>query len=223
MALRVPLPRIVPLLPGAIMQTKNHWEQLFSSKAADTVGWFQKHAELSLKFIRSTGIPHTASIIDVGGGASTLVDDLLADGYSNLTVLDISATALAATRRRLGPGADGISWIEADITKAILPCHAFDVWHDRAVFHFLTTPEDRLAYRNAALQSIKPGGQAIVATFAEDGPTTCSGLPVMRYRPEDLQAQFGPAFSLLRHENEAHVTPSGSVQKYLYCCFRKAG
>ncbi len=204
------------------MQPKNHWEQVYSTKATDAVGWFQKHAEYSLDFIRATGVPRTASIIDVGGGASTLVDDLLADGYTNLAVLDISAAALASTRKRLGSGAANVQWIEADISKADLPFHAFDVWHDRAVFHFLTAPEDRKAYVTAVLHSVKPGGHVIVATFAEDGPTMCSGLPVMRYRPEELHAQFGESFSLLRHENENHVTPFGSVQKFVYCLCRKA-
>ena len=163
-----------------------------------------------LDLIKATGVSHDAAIIDVGGGASTLVDDLLANGYTDLTVLDLSAAALAAARKRLGAQASKVRWIEADITKADLPANRFDVWHDRAVFHFLTTPEDRAAYVQAVFHSVKPGGHVIVATFAEDGPNQCSGLPVMRYRADELHAEFGEAFSLLSHEKEAHHTPSGN-------------
>ena len=205
------------------MQSKDHWETVYSTKASDAVSWFQPHADFSVGLIKATGVGHDASIIDVGGGASTLVDDLLANGYTDLTVLDLSASALAAARKRLGSKASAVRWIEADITKADLPGHQFDIWHDRAVFHFLTSPEDRAAYVRTVFHSVKPGGHVIVATFAEDGPNQCSGLPVMRYRPDELHAEFGEAFSLLHHEKEAHHTPSGTVQQFVYCYCRRIG
>lgn len=205
------------------MQSKDHWEKVYTTKATDTVSWFQPHAGLSLDLIEASGVSHDAAIIDVGGGASTLVDDLLANGYTDLSVLDLSAAALAAAQMRLGSRASKVQWIEADITKANLPACRYDVWHDRAVFHFLTTPEDRAAYVRAVFHSVKPGGHVIVATFAEDGPNQCSGLPVMRYRADELHAEFGEAFSLLSHRKEAHHTPSGTVQQFVYCYCRRMG
>lgn len=204
------------------MQPKMQWELVYATRPANAVSWFQAHADYSLRFIGATGVPHDASIIDVGGGASTLVDDLLEGGYTNLSVLDISALALAAARERLGARAQTIRWIEADITSTELPRHNIDVWHDRAVFHFLTQPEDRMTYVSEVLHAVKAGGHLIIATFAEDGPVQCSGLPVVRYSPEELHAEFGEAFSLLRCERESHVTPSGVVQHFVYCHFRKA-
>lgn len=151
-----------------------------------------------------------ASIIDVGGGASTLVDDLLGNGYQRVSVLDLSEAALAASLARLGDRASGVSWLAGDITKVELACHAYDVWHDRAVFHFLTTREEREAYVNAVLRAVKPGGHVIVATFAEDGPEKCSGLPVIRYSGDGLHAEFGTPFTLLQQEREEHQTPFGT-------------
>ena len=203
------------------MQSKEHWEHVYSSKAADSVSWFQRHADLSLQLIEETGVSAAAAIIDVGGGASTLVDDLLAKGYSNLTVLDLSRAALLAAEKRLGPGARLVTWLEADITKVNLPAHAFDVWHDRAVFHFLASPGERLAYVQNVDRSIKPGGHVIIATFAEDGPAQCSGLPVMRYSPSELHAAFGERFTLVQHKREMHHTPSGTLQPFTYCLFRR--
>lgn len=205
------------------MQSKSHWEGVYSSKPSDRVSWFQPHAEQSLRLIRASGAPRSAAIIDVGGGASTLVDDLLAGGYSNLNVLDLSAAALAVAKERLHAHAAQVRWLEADITTASLPVHAYDVWHDRAVFHFLTEASDRQAYVEAVLRAVKPGGHVIVATFADDGPTQCSGLPVMRYSADALHAEFGAPFTLLGHEREEHHTPAGAVQKFVYCYCRKAG
>ena len=202
------------------MQNKEHWEKVYTTKASNAVSWFQPHAHLSVKLIKGTGASRDAAILDVGGGASTLVDDLLANGYANLTVLDLSAAALAAARRRLGDKAAKVRWIEADIAKADLPAHHFDVWHDRAVFHFLTDPEDRAAYVQAVFRAVKPGGHVIVATFAEDGPDQCSGLPVMRYSADGLHDEFGDSFTLLRHEKEAHHTPAGKIQQFIYCYCR---
>ena len=203
------------------MQSKDHWEKVYSTKATDAVSWFQPHADFSVGLIKATGVCRDASIIDVGGGASTLVDDLLANGYTNLSVLDLSAAALAAARNRLGAKATDVRWIEADITRANLAGNQFDIWHDRAVFHFLTAPEDRAAYVQAVFHSVKPGGHVIVATFAEDGPNQCSGLPVIRYRADELHAEFGESFLLLHHEKEAHHTPSGTVQQFVYCYCRR--
>ena len=203
------------------MQSKQHWEQVYKTKGANSVSWFQEHAQQSLQLIRQTGVQRDAGIIDVGGGASTLVDDLLADGYSNVAVLDLSEAALAAARQRLGARAQQVSWLVGDITQVNLPRHAYAVWHDRAVFHFLTTAKEREAYVRAVLRAVKPGGHVIVATFAEDGPEKCSGLPVMRYSADGLHAEFGAPFTLLRHEREEHHTPAGAVQKFIYCMCRK--
>lgn len=205
------------------MHPKQHWENVYTNKATDAVSWFQEHADLSLDLIKSAGAGKDAGIIDVGGGASRLVDDLVAAGYSDLTVLDLSAAALNAARRRLGVQENKVRWIEADITRVELPANRYDIWHDRAVFHFLTTPEQRAAYVHTVFRSVKPGGHVIVATFAEDGPVQCSGLPVMRYRPGELHDEFGAAFTLLKHEKEAHRTPSGTVQQFVYCYCRRVG
>lgn len=207
---------------GNDMTTKSHWEKVYATRADTEVSWFQPHAALSLKLIHAARAPATAAIIDVGGGASTLVDDLLAEGYRNLTVLDLSAAALHAAQRRLGDKAAAVTWLEADILTAEFPRHAFDVWHDRAVFHFLTSEADRQRYVQQVLQAVKPGGLVIVATFAEDGPEKCSGLPVMRYSADDLHDQFGAPFELLGHEKETHHTPGGADQKFVYCFCRKA-
>lgn len=204
------------------MQSKEHWERAYSTKAVDAVSWYQQHADHSLRLIEATGVSHTSSIIDVGGGASTLVDDLLAKSYQNITVLDLSAAALHSAKERLGARAGSVTWLESDITRTELPLHAYDVWHDRAVFHFLTAPEERRAYVQTVLHSVKPGGHVIVATFAEDGPFQCSGLPVMRYSATQLHAEFGEAFTLISHEREAHHTPLGTTQQFTYCYCRKS-
>lgn len=203
------------------MQPKEHWERIYSTKVPENVGWFQEHAYQSLRLIQESGVPRTAKIIDVGGGASTLVDDLINDGYSEITVLDLSASALAVSKTRLGPRSNTIQWLEADVTNAELPNQAYDIWHDRAVFHFLTSLEERYAYIDAALKALKPGGHVIIATFAEDGPTQCSGLPVIRYSAAELQAEFGSAFKLLQNCKEEHHTPFGTIQKFVYCHFQK--
>lgn len=203
------------------MEPKDHWENVYTTKAATEVSWFQEHAALSLRLIRESAIPTSASVIDVGGGASTLVDDLLASGYERVTVLDLSGAALTTAKARLGARATRVRWVEANVLEAELPAHAYDVWHDRAVFHFLTTEEERQAYVQKVLCAVKPGGLVIVATFAEDGPTKCSGLPVMRYAASELHAEFGAPFQLLGHERESHHTPAGGEQKFVYCFCRK--
>jgi len=202
------------------MQSKDHWEKVYSTKSTDAVSWFQPHADLSLDIIKATGVAPGAAIIDVGGGASMLVDDLLDNGYTNLTVMDLSATALATTKVRLGKRAYQVQWMEGDITKVFLPEHHFDIWHDRAVFHFLTSQEERNAYVQQVFNSVKHGGHVIVATFSEDGPDQCSGLPVMRYSADGLHDEFGEAFTLLSHRKEEHHTPAGTVQQFVYCYCR---
>jgi len=203
------------------MQSKDHWEKVYSTKDEDEVSWFQEHAKLSLKLIQNSGTPKIASIIDVGGGASMLVDDLLSSGYRSITVLDLSKAALAKAKARLGDQASTVNWLEANVIEAELPMHSYDVWHDRAVFHFLNTPEERHAYVQTVLRTVKPGGLVIVATFAEDGPTMCSGLPVQRYSANALHAEFGDPFLFIGHEKESHHTPGGNEQKFVYCFCRK--
>jgi 2-polyprenyl-3-methyl-5-hydroxy-6-metoxy-1,4-benzoquinol methylase len=203
------------------MQSREHWEQVYSTKAATSVSWFQEHARRSVQLIQQTHVGKDAGIIDVGGGASTLADDLLGVGYSDVTVLDLSGAALSTAKLRLGERASDVTWRVGDITRVQLPRHAYGVWHDRAVFHFLTTREEREAYVHAVLRAVKPGGHVIVATFAEDGPDRCSGLTVMRYSAEGLHAEFGVPFTLLKHEREEHHTPSGAIQKFIYCLCRR--
>ncbi|MEX2367296.1 MAG: class I SAM-dependent methyltransferase [Pseudohongiellaceae bacterium] len=204
-----------------LMESKQHWENVFTTKNPDEVSWFQQHAHLSLKWIAETNLPETASIIDVGGGDSRLVDDLLDKGYKDITVLDLSANALSRAKARLGDNASTIKWIEADITEVRLPKGKYDLWHDRAVFHFLIDGAGRNAYIKTMLRTLKPFGRIILATFAEDGPSKCSGLPVMRYSSKKLNAELGKSVELLRCENELHVTPSANRQKFIYCEFQK--
>ncbi len=206
---------------GVFMTNKDYWEQIYSTKPADAVSWFQEHAELSLRLIHRTGLGRNGAVIDVGGGASTLVDDLVAEGYADVSVLDLSAAALAVARRRMGALGDKVKWLEGDVTKIPLPARCFDIWHDRAVFHFLTDPADRQAYVQQVMHAVRPGGHVIVATFATDGPEKCSGLPVMRYQAETLHGEFGDAFLLVEHQEEAHHTPFGTDQQFVYCYCRK--
>ena len=203
------------------MQNKEHWENVYTTKAADKVSWYQPHAEMSMRLIHTTGLGRDAAIIDVGGGASTLVDDLLGGGYSAINVLDLSGAALAETQRRLGAKGESVHWVEADIMQAVFEPYTFDIWHDRAVFHFLTSDEDRQAYVKQVLRALKPGGHVIMATFGTNGPTQCSGLPVMRYSSEELHSEFGEAFTLLAHEEQLHHTPFGTDQQFIYCMCRK--
>jgi SAM-dependent methyltransferase len=203
------------------MSDKKHWEDIYEARPPKQLSWFQDHADLSLQFIRDTGVSAGAHILDVGAGASVLVDDLLSAGYYNLSVLDISASALHAAQARLGADASRVKWIEADITRLVLPEASVDVWHDRAVFHFLTDPEDRRRYVSTVLRAVKPGGHVIIATFAEDGPLKCSGLDIVRYCPDTLHHEFGSQFDLLRSEKEVHHTPGGADQNFIYCYCRR--
>ena len=202
------------------MDTGSHWENIYRTKAPNAVSWYRSHLDRSLALIESASPDRKAGIIDVGGGASTLVDDLLARGYRNLTVLDVSQTALDVTKTRLGESGKGVRWICADATQADLPDQAFDVWHDRAVFHFLTAPEQRNAYVSLAARAVKPGGHVIVGTFGPEGPTKCSGLDVVRYDAGSLHGEFGERFRLVQSFKELHETPFGTTQQFLYCYCR---
>jgi ubiquinone/menaquinone biosynthesis C-methylase UbiE len=201
------------------MDSKDHWDEVYDAKGSGGVSWYQQKADLSLRLIQSVSAPG-ATIIDVGGGASTLVDSLLEAGHSHLTILDWSATALDLTRKRLGLEAVRVNWLEADVLTARLPANAYDIWHDRAVFHFLTTAHDRDRYVAQVRRAVKPGGHVLVATFAEDGPETCSGLPVARYSADELHAEFGHDFRLMRSERQHHLTPWGASQAFTYCLCR---
>jgi SAM-dependent methyltransferase len=199
------------------MNDKSHWERVYTTHSAHEVSWFQPHAELSLALIQRITKGIQGRVIDVGGGASTLVDDLIQLGTLDVSVLDISCKALEIARERLGPDAQRVQWLVGDITSIELPISAYDTWHDRAVFHFLTDPEQRQAYVSQVRRAVRPGGHVIVAAFGLDGPTQCSGLPVMRYSPDDLHAQFGGAFELVERAVEEHRTPAGAVQQFVYC------
>jgi SAM-dependent methyltransferase len=203
------------------MDAKTHWETVYGVKAPDAVSWFRPHLETSLALIERVAADRSVSIIDVGGGPSTLVDDLLARQYGNISVLDISATAIDATRRRLTASAQSVNWLVGDITQADLPPQSYDIWHDRAVFHFLTTPEQRVAYVERAALALKSGGFVIISTFGPDGPEKCSGLDVQRYDAGSLQAEFGDSFDLVESFTESHRTPFGTTQQFLYCCLKR--
>jgi len=203
------------------MDRKKHWEHVYQTRRVDEVSWFQPEATLSLELIqRVTSSSPDSHIVDVGAGASTLVDGLIAAGYSNVTLLDLSHAALAETKSRLGDAASKVVWREADVLTARFDASAFDVWHDRAVFHFLTNPADRLAYVRQVRRAVRSGGHAIVATFAENGPTRCSGLNVARYSATELHGEFGEDFRLLNSYRETHRTPSGAAQEFTYCVCR---
>ncbi|MDQ3928405.1 MAG: class I SAM-dependent methyltransferase [Chloroflexota bacterium] len=202
--------------------SKTHWETIYSNKQANEVSWYQEHAKASLQLIAGTGVGKNARIIDVGGGASVLVDDLLDEGYRDVTLLDISGVAIRNVQKRLGERAASVIWLEADITQVRLPDAAYDIWHDRAVFHFLTNVLDRELYVSAVKQALKPGGHVIIATFGSDGPFKCSGLDTMRYSPDELHAQFGDYFQLVDSVREVHHTPFGTEQSFVYCYCRRS-
>jgi 2-polyprenyl-3-methyl-5-hydroxy-6-metoxy-1,4-benzoquinol methylase len=199
------------------MDAKCHWEKVYATKAPDAVSWYRAHLETSLALIERAAPDPSSSIIDVGGGESTLVDDLLARGYENITILDVSQIAIDVTKKRLGLAAEQIDWLVADVTDAQLEHAAYDVWHDRAVFHFLTASEHRAAYVRQVGHSVKPGGHVIVSTFGPEGPTKCSGLDVIRYDADSLHDQFGVRFRLVESSKELHQTPFGATQQFLYC------
>ena len=202
------------------MSLETHWDKIYREKAPEAVSWYRPHLETSLALIEKAAPERRLSIIDVGGGESTLVDDLLAHRYQNITVLDVSQTAIDVAKKRLGPAWEGVQWITADIVNGELPPKTYDVWHDRAVFHFLTAMDQRVAYVRQVARAVKPGGHVIVSTFGPEGPTKCGGLEVVRYDAMSLHAEFGVHFRLLDSIKELHTTPFGTTQQFLYCLCR---
>jgi SAM-dependent methyltransferase len=199
-----------------------HWEKAYQAKAVDQVSWYRAHLEISFELLVKAGLNRQARVIDVGGGASTLVDDLLDFGVRAITVVDLSPVALEIAQRRLGPRAARVSWLAADVTTLDLPEGSFDLWHDCAALHFLTAPEAARAYVQTATRAIASGGHAVIGCFAADGPETCSGLPVMRRDPADVAALFGDSFSLVESRREVHSTPGGIQQQFAYALLRRS-
>lgn len=205
---------------GDGMDRSAHWEKVYREKRPDEVSWFQAEAGLSREVIERLVPDRNAKIVDVGAGGSTLVDFLLASRYRQVTVADLSAAALTVAQERLGDAANGVSWCRADVLTESFMAAGFDCWHDRAVFHFLVDADDRAAYVAQVRHSVRPGGLVIVATFAEDGPTRCSGLEVARYSPRQLQEEFGEGFAPVESHRELHRTPGGSEQAFTYVVLR---
>lgn len=200
---------------------KTHWDSVYRSRAPEQVSWYQAHPQRSAAMIERAAESAGTGIIDVGGGASTLVDFLIARGYEDLTVLDVSGEAITRAKRRLGERAARVTWIEADVTR-FEPMRTWDVWHDRAVFHFLIDAPSRAAYRAALYTALRPGGQIVIATFGPHGPQRCSGLEVRRYEPQALHAELGAGLELLESSTELHLTPAGAEQQFVYCRFRRS-
>ncbi len=203
------------------MNKREHWENVYLTKGRDEMSWSREHLDTSLDMILKTGIANDAAVIDIGGGNSTLVDDLIGLGFDDLTVLDISKTAIETSRERLGTAATKVEWIEADVTDIEFPADRFDLWHDRAVFHFLTDSEDRRKYVELVQRSLKLDGNVIIASFSLDGPTKCSGLDVVRYSPDSMLAEF-EGFRLTASIRETHKTPFGTTQDFVYSHLRRA-
>jgi len=201
------------------MRAKAHWESVYATKEPGQVSWYRPHLDTSLALIERVAPSHSAAIIDVGGGASTLADDLVRRGYTGVTVLDLSETALRAAKERLGPASAQIRWLTADVCETDLPLDRYEVWHDRAVFHFLTLPEQRAAYVARAAASVKRNGHVIVSTFGPEGPTRCSGLDTAHYDAAALEGEFGSQFRLVESQIEWHTTPASGKQQFLYCLF----
>lgn len=199
---------------------QEHWENVYASKKEDEVSWFQENPAPSLELIALTGVTPRSAVVDIGGGASRLVDALVEMGFQAVTVLDLSKAALSAAKARLGSRADQVEWVVADVTTWE-PQRVYDLWHDRATFHFLIGEQDRTAYVACLTKAVKPGGHAIFGTFAPDGPATCSGLPVMRYDSESLGRVLGGAFELVETRRHKHVTPWGSEQRFQFSAFRR--
>ena len=197
------------------MNQSLHWEKVYQTKAPTDVSWYTPHLEQSLALIQKSASSNRAAIIDVGGGESTLVDDLLVHGYNDITVLDISSAAIAVAKQRLSDQASCVNWVVADITQLDIPENRYDIWHDRAVFHFLTEDEQRKAYVSQVARAMRPGGSVIVATFGPEGPTTCSGLDIVRYDASALHDQFGPRFRLIESTIQLHETPFGTTQQFV--------
>lgn len=194
---------------------KTHWQQVYRDKEPSEVSWYQPVPEKSLRLIRATGVGHDDPILDAGGGASTLVDHLLDEGYTNISVLDISGNALERSRVRLGEAGQNVNWIESDVVD-FSPLRRFALWHDRAVFHFLTESVDRDRYVQVVNEALLPKGHFVLATFGPQGPKRCSGLDIQRYGIEQLQEMFGSRFDLCDYEIDEHKTPMESTQQFLF-------
>jgi 2-polyprenyl-3-methyl-5-hydroxy-6-metoxy-1,4-benzoquinol methylase len=199
---------------------KDHWERVYQKHAPTEVGWYQAYPETSLKLIKNTGVGHDSRIIDVGGGTSKLSEQLLHQGYKELTVLDISSNSIKKAKSQLGEKSCRINWIECDVTRYGFK-EQYDVWHDRAVFHFLTKIEDRKGYVNSLDIALKLNGHLIIGTFSLEAPPKCSGLPVVRYSPETLLNELRDNFNLVETLVEDHATPSGVKQNFIFCRFIK--
>jgi SAM-dependent methyltransferase len=198
------------------MNAQEHWDRIYRTKAPDQVSWYSPHLSASLELIERASGSRAAQIIDIGGGESTLVDDLIAQGYQDITVLDISQTAIDANKKRLGRKAERVHWLAADVTKIKLEPACLDVWPDRAVFHFLTGSKKRAAYVRQVGQALRPGGHVIIGTFGPEGPARCSGLDVVRYDAASLHDEFGKRFRLVESTKQLHHTPFGTTQQFLY-------
>ena len=205
------------------MNTASHWESIYASKNFNEVSWFQSYPTQSMDLIHRSGIPKKSNIIDIGGGASSLVKELLKERFENISVLDISSNALKKSQCRLGERSKQVQWIIADILKEDLPLQCFDLWHDRAVMHFLTNFNDREVYRSKVLASLNPGGFVAILAFAEDGPDRCSGLHVQRFSIDTLSHEFGNNFCLVAGETHSHFTPGGMEQRIVSCLFQLTG
>jgi len=202
-------------------ERRSHWQRVWTTRRPDAVSWFEPDAARSLDLIVGVARAPGAAIIDVGGGASVLVDGLLAAGFRNLTVLDVSVAALDVSRARIGSAASNVRWLEADVITVDLAPREFDVWHDRAVFHFLTDSRDRDRYVDLLAKSLRAGGHVVMATFASDGPEQCSGMQVTRYDAAGLADALGTSFELVRHQRAVHATPGGASQSFLYALLRR--
>lgn len=203
-----------------MVQKRAHWEAVYLTKQPDEVSWFQPQPEPSLAALDRLELRNSASLIDLGGGASSLIDVLLQRGWADLSVLDISRVALEVAKGRLGRRASAVSWLVADVTTW-KPTRTYDVWHDRALFHFLTQDSHRKAYRHALEAAVGRSGYAIIATFAPDGPERCSGLPVRRYDEQSLAEELGPSLRLQHHWREEHQSPAGQTQMFTWCLFER--
>ncbi len=201
------------------MDRHEHWNQIYRTKAPEQTSWYQSRPDVSLEMIAASGVAKDAGIIDIGGGTSVLVDHLLDLGYANLAVLDLSGTALTISRARLGARAAGVEWYESDVTR-FEPPREYALWHDRALFHFLTDAEDRRKYLATLRKTLRPGGTAVIATFALNGPPKCSGLDVQRHDKRSIAAELGREFELQEARREMHVTPWKAEQPFIYCRFR---
>jgi len=203
------------------MDRKKHWETIYETKSPREVSWYQEHPNKSLQFFKDIGAGVDAQVIDAGGGASTLADHLLQEGYRQITILDVSARALERAKQRLGERAKNVRWIEGDVTQVNLEPFSYDIWHDRAAFHFLTQAGDRERYVRTLEKSLKPGGHLRLSTFATDGPPRCSGLDVIRYSAEGLERELGEKFRLIKSVDDIHRTPFDTQQNFIYCHFQK--